>query len=63
MDFTPRFAKWITQAIRPDFVNIGADSKNSGLVEPSAEKVQWLVEQITKAGIEIREKRNLGRLK
>ena len=47
---------------RPNFVNIGADSKGCGLPEPSAEKVRALIEGIQDSGIEIREKHNLARL-
>lgn len=50
-------------AIKPDFVNIGADSKGHGLREPSWQKVQHLIEGIKDAGIEIREKHNLERLR
>jgi hypothetical protein len=48
--------------LRPHFVNIGADSKRSGLPEPSPEKVRALIAGLTSAGIEIRQKRNLDRL-
>jgi protein gp37 len=48
--------------IRPEFVNIGADSKGSRLPEPSAEKVHALIEALKGCGIEIREKHNLERL-
>jgi len=46
----------------PDFVNIGADSKGTGLEEPSAAEVLALIEGIKDLGIEIRTKRNLDRL-
>jgi protein gp37 len=46
----------------PDFVNIGADSKGSGLDEPSADKVKALIQGIQNRGIEIRTKHNLARL-
>lgn len=55
------FAAWFTH-VRPDFVNIGADSKGHGLPEPSAGKIRLLIKKLTEAGIEIREKHNLGRL-
>jgi DNA repair photolyase len=54
-------AEWI-EAIRPDFVNIGADSKYRGLPEPSADDVLALIEGIKAAGVEIRQKTNLARL-
>ena len=47
---------------KPDFVNIGADSKGTGLKEPSREKVLALIEGIKGLGIEIRTKRNLERI-
>ncbi len=52
---------WVKDT-RPAFINIGADSKGHGLKEPSAEKVQTFIAEIQTAGIEIRQKRNLGRL-
>ena len=62
MDFnTEIMIGWITE-IRPDFVNIGADSKGHGLPEPSPRKVADLIAGIQLAGIEIREKHNLDRL-
>lgn len=47
----------------PQFVNIGADSKNHGLEEPTYQEVIALADILKSAGIEIREKKNLGRLK
>ena len=55
-------ASWIV-VINPEFVNIGADSKKHHLPEPSAEKVNDLIRLITEAGMEVREKANLERLK
>jgi len=52
----------IIDRAHPDFVNIGADSKGTGLEEPSAEKVLELIEGIKGLGIEIRTKRNLERI-
>jgi len=54
-------AKWIEE-ISPEFVNIGADSKGTGLDEPSAEEVQLLIDELQARGVEIRQKRNLERL-
>ena len=63
MDFDlDEFARMIISA-KPDFVNIGADSKGHGLPEPSFEKVMQLVDALKAAGIEVREKRNLDRLR
>jgi len=62
MDFdVPVLGQWLTE-IDPEFVNIGADSKGHGLPEPSADKIGALIDVLNAAGIEIREKHNLGRL-
>jgi len=62
MDFdVDILVNWIAR-IKPEFVNIGADSKGHNLPEPSWEKVEALINGITKMGIEIREKHNLQRL-
>ena len=55
-------ASWIIR-IRPEFVNIGADSKGRKLPEPPYEKVLALIDILKRYGIEVREKRNLDRLK
>ena len=47
---------------KPDFVNIGADSKRHGLPEPTREKVLALVSRLRARGIAIRKKMNLDRL-
>ena len=47
---------------QPEFVNIGADSKQSSLAEPSADKVLSLIEGLGKLGTEIRQKTNLDRI-
>jgi len=49
-------------AAEPDFVNIGADSKGHGLIEPSAKDINDLIAILQSAGVEIRQKRNLERL-
>jgi protein gp37 len=62
MDFDVQIlGQWLTD-IHPEFVNIGADSKGRGLPEPSAEKIIALISILNTAGIEIREKHNLGRI-
>ncbi len=53
--------EWIAMA-RPDFINIGADSKGHGLQEPDAAKIMRLINGVTAAGIPIRQKHNLDRL-
>jgi DNA repair photolyase len=62
LDFdAPILAQWITD-IRPDFVNIGADSKQHGLPEPSEAEILELINSLKSAGIEVRLKHNLKRL-
>lgn len=56
-----RLAQWCG-VIEPEFVNIGADSKGAGLPEPMPEGVAVLLSGLRTFGVEIREKRNLGRL-
>ena len=47
----------------PGFINIGADSKGNGLPEPSREKVDKLIDELSDLGFEIKLKSNLNRLK
>ena len=54
-------AKWIGD-IKPDFINLGADSKSHNLPEPTVEKIMALVEKLKIYGVELREKHNLQRL-
>jgi protein gp37 len=53
---------WIKN-IHPDFINLGADSKNHGLPEPTVEKIMAFTERLKDYGIDLREKHNLARLK
>jgi protein gp37 len=53
--------EWL-KAIKPTFVNIGADSKGHGLKEPTGDQLRALIAMIQAAGIEIRQKHNLERL-
>jgi DNA repair photolyase len=63
MDFdVDIFAEWIAE-INPEFLNLGADSKNHHLPEPTVEKIMALVDKLKTYGIELREKHNLQRLK
>ena len=63
MDFDLEpFTEMIIDA-KPSFVNIGADSKGCKLPEPGWGKVSALIQKIQEAGIEIRQKSNLKRLK
>jgi len=54
-------AAWVDR-IRPEFLNLGADSKGHGLPEPTIEKIVAFTEKLKKYGIELREKHNLQRL-
>jgi len=49
-------------AIRPTFINIGADSKGHNLPEPSANKIRELITYLRLNKIEVRRKTNLSRL-
>jgi len=53
---------WIVD-IKPEFINLGADSKGHNLLEPTVEKIMELVAKLHENGIELREKHNLQRLK
>ena len=55
-------ASWIDR-IRPEFLNLGADSKGHNLPEPTVEKIRQFTEKLKEYGIELREKHNLQRLK
>jgi len=54
-------AEWIVR-VAPEFLNLGADSKNHNLPEPPVEKIHALVDKLKENGIELREKHNLQRL-
>lgn len=54
-------SRWIIN-IKPEFVNIGADSKNCHLPEPSADKIQELIKILTENKIVVKKKSNLWRL-
>ena len=54
-------ASWVDK-IRPNFLNLGADSKGHGLIEPTVEKIMALTEKLKEYGIELRENHNLKRL-
>lgn len=55
-------AEWIDR-IRPEFLNLGADSKSRNLPEPTVDKIMRLVSKLAEYGIDLREKHNLLRLK
>lgn len=62
MDFDVPIMELYIGACNPEWVNIGADSKNSGLPEPSAEKINELIKNLKAANIEVKIKNNLKRL-
>lgn len=62
MDFDLDVLDFILNKVRPDWVNIGADSKDHGIEEPSKEKILELIQMIGDKGIEVKGKHNLGRL-
>ena len=62
MDFDlGMMVKWI-QGIGPDFVSIGADSKGHHLPEPPPDKVNRLIEELSKVTV-VKTKGNLKRLR
>ena len=61
MDFDEKLINIIINC-NPGFVNIGADSKNCKLPEPSKEKIVRLVYCLTKSNILIKKKTNLKRI-
>jgi hypothetical protein len=52
----------VAQDLNPEFVTIGADSKGHNLVEPSWERIEVLIDNLS-AFTEIRQKTNLERLR
>jgi protein gp37 len=61
MDFDLEKFVVMIRAISPAFVAIGADSKGHGLIEPPAEKVRSLIDELRRF-TSVREKENLRRL-
>ena len=62
MDFdVDILAGWIAK-INPKFLNLGADSKNHNLPEPTVDKIYMFADKLKEYGIELREKHNLSRL-
>lgn len=55
-------ADWIVK-IDADFINLGADSKGFGLIEPTVSDIMALTAKLHELGVELREKHNLQRLK
>jgi hypothetical protein len=52
----------LIKTANPCWINIGADSKNSGLPEPTKQEVEALITGISVMGIPIRKKTNLDRI-
>ena len=62
LDFDPDIlANWM-KGIAPKFVNIGADSKGTGLVEPTPDKIEKLICLLAEYEVPIRKKTNLERI-
>ena len=56
------FSTWLGE-IKPEFLNIGADSKGNNLVEPTYSEIVKLTDILrNKYGIKIIEKHNMQRL-
>lgn len=49
-------------AAKPNFVNIGADSKGTGLIEPTRNELLLFIGELVDRGVTIRQKTNLERL-
>jgi len=62
MDFDLIELVTIIKNIKPEWVNIGADSKGHNLPEPSKEKINALIEELKKI-TEVKIKDNLKRLR
>ncbi|MFH1835315.1 MAG: DUF5131 family protein [Methanobacteriota archaeon] len=61
MRFSPVFPVRLKD-MKPDFVNIGADSKRCGLPEPEPDDIWALIAYLHEVGIEYKLKPNLSRL-
>jgi len=61
MDFDSRGFLCMLQDIKPEFVSIGADSKNNNLTEPSSNKIKELIYHL-KGFSKVIIKKNLNRL-
>lgn len=62
MAFDPAVFAGMIISCKPSFVNIGADSKNTHLPEPSADDLAELIERLNLANVPIRKKANLERI-
>lgn len=61
MKFSEHFIKTLF-LIRPDQINIGADSGNNNLPEPEPDEIRELIDGLQTAGIKVHLKKNLNRL-
>ena len=52
----------LIEICKPQWVNIGADSKNNGLPEPNVKRISILIQLLEEDGIEVKIKPNLKRL-
>ncbi len=62
LDFDVEMLGFSIAYIKPLFVNIGADSKGTGLEEPTGKKVRELIEYFKRHNISVRIKPNLKRI-
>lgn len=62
MDFDIDYLHHLIDMCKPEWVNIGADSKGHDLPEPTAMKILSLIDRLEKADIEVKIKDNLKRL-
>jgi len=62
MDFDTHDLVKLIKMCNPEWVNIGADSQNSGLPEPNAKKISVLIYYLKEDGLEVKIKDNLKRL-
>lgn len=63
MEFNPLALLRLVREATPGWVNIGADSKGHGLPEPSKLDVSMLLAGLREAGITVKQKANLERLR
>jgi protein gp37 len=62
MDFDLIDLVYYIEIIKPEWVNIGADSKGHNLPEPSGYKVRDLITALQDKGIDVKQKSNLKRI-
>jgi hypothetical protein len=62
MDFDFDYLYHLVCLCNPKWINIGADSKDHNLPEPSTDKIKDLIFQLKGSGIDVKVKDNLKRL-